>query len=422
MPPETAKAVQNVRLKRFFMLVRFFAFTVVIAVALLFIFRIEFFPFIIYPRLFLSLLAGITIFSLIFYFLIVPHSTKKSVLYTNNVAWAIFLTTVIYATGGTWSPWSVILLFPIITTAFDLEAAAAVVIGGLIIALVGIITGLDYVAGRAGSLSLGLFLMFYLSLYTFYIYRVIKETLRQKYEKEETKRLYGELLEMDRIKSDFITLTSHQLRTPLTELRWALDTVLQRKQEVGEEIRSILEKSQTSTERMVGIMDEMLKIPALEQQDPLLKLEKIEAAEFLRAIYQGFELLAKQKSVSLRLVLPEEVNISADREKLRLALENVIDNAIRYSPNGNVTITLRRDQNLAIIRVQDSGVGIAYEDQERIFTKFFRGKNAMLLEPNESGVGLYISKRIIEKHGGTISFASQLKQGTTFTITLPLGA
>lgn len=413
---EKPKVEGLVRLKNFYAVIRFFVFTAVLIVGGLFVYKIEFFPFIIYPNLFLALLTGLIIFSIIFYFLIAPRTTKTKILYINNVVWAIFIAGALYTTGGTWSPWSILLLFPIITTAFDLEATAAVAIGLVTIGLLALLT-LSAADGPPGSVSLGLFLIAYVGLYTFYIYRIIKETLRQKYEKEQTKRKYGELLEIDKAKTDFITVTSHQLRTPLTETRWALDSIA-KKAEIPEEMRSIVERGRQSVERLISIVNEMLKVPVLEHPETELKKERILLHELLKEIAEEFRGLAQQKRVSLSLST-EKIEVAADREKIKVAIENIVDNAIRYSPGKTVSVSASRDNESAIIVVRDSGIGISPENQDRLFTKFFRGKNAVLLEPNESGIGLFIAKTIVEKHFGSIQFSSVLGQGTTFTITLP---
>lgn len=413
-------ALGKVRLKNFFMVVRFFAFSAVIFVALLFIFKTELFPFIVHRGLFLSLLAAITIFSVIFYAFIAPRTTKKSTLYINNIAWAAFLAAIIYSTGGIWSPWSIVLIFPIITTAFDLEAAAAVAIGIILIAFIGILTIFEYIGGVTGALSLGFFHIFYLGIYTFYINRIIRETLLQKYEKEETKRKYGELLEIDRAKSDFIAITSHQLRTPLTEVKWALSSI-EEKQKLSAEAHSNIEKSKASIDRLVNIVNKMLVAPSLERPEAIFKKEAVYVKKLIEEIAEELAGFAKGKNVEVALVpLQSDLTIRADREKIKIALGNIIDNAIRYSPGKRVTVSSRKEGNEAIITVEDTGMGISPQDKDRIFTKFFRGKNAALLEPNETGIGLFISKTIVDKHGGTISFVSTLDQGTTFTVSLPI--
>jgi len=130
---------------------------------------------------------------------------------------------------------------------------------------------------------------------------------------------------------------------------------------------------------------------------------------------------AREKEVALVYNPPEHpIILHGAEEELGMAIENVIDNAIRYAPHGSVTVTLQAGHGSAQVRIEDTGIGIAAEDRDRIFRKFYRAQNALLAQPDGTGIGLYITKKIVEKHGGSVSFASELGKGTKFLITLPL--
>ena len=110
----------------------------------------------------------------------------------------------------------------------------------------------------------------------------------------------------------------------------------------------------------------------------------------------------------------------ADLKRLKPAIANIVDNAFKYSPSGKVEISLsENEKGQAILEVKDNGIGISREDAEFVFNRLYRGKNAVALEPDQSGVGLYVAKHIIELHGGTISIDSALGKGTTVTVRLP---
>jgi len=112
--------------------------------------------------------------------------------------------------------------------------------------------------------------------------------------------------------------------------------------------------------------------------------------------------------------------VYADSEKLSIALTNLIDNAVKYTPGGGrVRLTLRRENDFAVLSVSDNGVGIPKADWHRVFSKFFRASNVIRMETEGTGLGLFIVKNIIKRHGGEISFVSEEGQGTTFTFTLP---
>lgn len=298
---------------------------------------------------------------------------------------------------------------------FDLESISAIIIGLLAVILLGMANLLS--ADKPTFLAIPSLLI--VLIYTFYIYRIVKDSILTKRENEEIRRKYGEMVELDREKSDFITVTSHQLRTPLTEIRWSLESVLRNSKE--DDQTSILQKSMESVERLANIVNQMLGAHSFAEQNHDFQKVSVDAEALMNEIIGELDLLAEQKGVSISFSPPERpILLNADKEQIKIAVSNLVDNAIRYSPKGTIKISIEGARGKATIRIEDTGIGIADEDQSRIFTKFFRAKNALLVQPDGSGIGLNASKTIIEKHGGTISFFSQLNKGTIFIITLPL--
>ncbi len=298
---------------------------------------------------------------------------------------------------------------------FDLEPIAAIVIGIMAIMFVGVTTILTSNKPEAVAPTL-----IFITAYTFYIYRMIKKVIQMRQENEEVKKQYKDLLAIDKEKSDFITVTSHQLRTPLTEVRWSLGYALQMPG-LDPQINSTLQKTLESVERLAKIVDDILKARTFEHNDILLNIQPVDTETLIRKIMENLELFAEKQKTSVSFSPPEhKIIIGADPEKIKMALENIIDNAIRYSPNGKVSISTASGEGKATIQVEDTGVGIDSSDQNMIFTKFFRAKNALLVQPDGSGIGLYATKSIIQKHEGTINFFSELNKGTKFIITLPL--
>ena len=298
---------------------------------------------------------------------------------------------------------------------FDFESMIGIVMGMIGLVFVGIIT--LFTTTPSSSVIFALILM---GMYTFYIYKVIKDTWVIQKENLEIRKKYGELIEIDKEKSDFIMVTSHQLRTPLTEIRWSLDEIIKHGN-LEEKFQTILKKTEESVSRLANIVDNMLKTRAFEVKNHVLKKIAVDAGELTADILNSRDLFAQQKNVIISFPHPEKkIMLDADKDKIRIAIENIIDNAIRYSPNGKVSISLGTEGKMAKIVVEDSGIGIDLNDQNRIFTKFFRTKNAMLVQPDGSGIGLYATKNIIEQHGGSVNFFSELNKGTKFMVTLPL--
>jgi signal transduction histidine kinase len=167
---------------------------------------------------------------------------------------------------------------------------------------------------------------------------------------------------------------------------------------------------------------EMLKSTELDTGKDLfnLKKEKIDLSSITDNILKNLNFLIKANDIDLVYNKKEGLNIFADKKTLDLGLTNIFDNAFRYSPKSQVIVSLDRVGKDARLTIQDHGIGIDPVDMEHMFQKFFRGKNAVAIDPNESGVGLYATKKIVEMHGGNIKLNSELGKGTTFEIFIPL--
>jgi len=293
---------------------------------------------------------------------------------------------------------------------FDIEALIVVVSGLATVIVAGTVALITLAAPTI--LILGLILS---AIYSFYFYRIIKQALYIRTENEKMTERYGELLEVDREKSNFITVTSHQLRTPLTEIRWSLEALLLKK--LDSESHQIVQKSSTGINRLVGIVNDMMSAGAVAA---VLEKSSFPITPLIETAIQELSALASQKQVQVSFSRPpDDITIQADRDKIKLIVKNIIDNAIRYSPKKSVEISVSTEGENVNIKIKDMGEGIPSEEYDTIFKKFFRGKRALLLEPDGSGVGLYTAQSVIKKHGGKISFVSSPGQGTTFIITLP---
>jgi len=228
--------------------------------------------------------------------------------------------------------------------------------------------------------------------------------------------------EAEEIKTRFMEIISHQLRTPLTAVRWNIESLLR-----GEE--GALNRKQTEilriTDKNYQNLLVMLSdwIEALEVERGLLRLnpEPLEVAEFLKSIDAEFKSQAHFKDISFRLTLARGLPmVYADRLKLHYVFSKLLHNAMSYTAEGGrVALRARLDGAMVRFEIEDSGVGIPPEEQANIFKKFFRASNAALMQPNASGVGLFVAKTLVEAHGGTIAFSSVEGRGTVFTFTLP---
>jgi len=231
---------------------------------------------------------------------------------------------------------------------------------------------------------------------------------------------------IERMKTEFVSLAAHQLRTPLSAIKWALRMLLDGDLgKITDEQRDFVEKTYKSNERMISLINDFLDITRIEEGRYLYKptLESIE--NLIQFVINAYKEEIERKNLELDFKKPEKKLPRAvvDVEKIRLVIENLLDNAVRYTPpGGRVTISLRYAEKEKEIEfsIKDTGVGIPKDQQGRVFAKFFRGVNVMRMETEGTGLGLFIAKNIVEAHRGKIWFKSEEGKGTTFYFTLPL--
>jgi signal transduction histidine kinase len=261
-----------------------------------------------------------------------------------------------------------------------------------------------------------IFVFITLSIYT---YNLVKNTFTQKFEKEEATRKLFEMVEVDRLKTDFVTVASHQLRTPLSSAAWGLDNVLS-EDSVSENDKHIIKESYDRIKKASQIVTEMLQAIDVSHIESNVNAGKVDLAKVVKEAIDELYYLTIRNGVKVETSAVGEVTVEADQKLLKAGITNIIDNAIRYSPKGTVKVSLLGDSVDVHLTVKDNGSGISKDDMPYIFSKFFRGKNGLAIDPNESGVGLYITKKIIELHGGTINLKSEAEVGTELSITLPI--
>jgi len=245
---------------------------------------------------------------------------------------------------------------------------------------------------------------------------------------------------IEKMKTEFVSLTAHQLRTPLSAIKWTLRILLDGDLgEINPEQKDFLEKTYQSNERMISLINDLLNVTRIEEGRYLSKLTLVDIEEVINLVVNSYKDEIKRRKIKFEFKKPKEKipNIMMDAEKVGLVVQNLFDNAVHYTrPDGEITISLttraqRRggEEDLSSstrgakdieFSIKDTGTGIPEEQQERIFTKFFRGTNAIKMEAEGSGLGLFIAKNIIDAHNGKIWFESEEGKGTTFYFTLPI--
>ncbi len=234
------------------------------------------------------------------------------------------------------------------------------------------------------------------------------------------------LTKLDQMKSEIISVVAHQLRTPLSAIKWTLKMLLDG--DVGalpEEQHALLAKGFESNERMIMLINDLLSVDRLESGKFKYVFVPVQFEELLRAMVSDLLPVADEKKVHVELDLPPTLlpKIKVDPDKIHDVLQNLIDNAIKYSKaGGTVHVTLTQEDKYLRLAVKDQGIGIPDSEKDKIFARFFRATNATRTETNGSGLGLFIAQSIVKRHGGNVWFESREGEGTTFFATLPLSA
>ena len=220
----------------------------------------------------------------------------------------------------------------------------------------------------------------------------------------------------------FIQDASHELRTPIAVAKTNIDVLEMDKKPTIKEYRHLIEVFKLSIERMSKLSDKLLVL-ARENQEAS-EWSTVNISKLIGEVVTEFNTSAIRSNVELQLLpSPEELSVRGDAFTLKQAISNVVDNAIRYNrPGGKVSILTKVVDNNLIIQVEDSGIGISKEDQQRIFDRFYRVDKSRSREQGGSGLGLAMVKKIVESHGGKITVDSIPGAGSTFEIYLPLQA
>jgi len=233
-----------------------------------------------------------------------------------------------------------------------------------------------------------------------------------------------ELENLERVRTDFVANASHELKTPITAIRGLTETLLGDDEIEKETVTSFIERVHAQSLRLSQLVGDLMTISRLESSQAGEEFTRINFADLARQAVRAGQVTAEEKGQDLDAELPDtEVMVWGDRQNLSQLLDNLIDNAIKYTPNdGSITVKVSKDDENAILQVTDTGIGISPQFQQRVFERFYRVDKARSQSLGGTGLGLSIVKNIAEKHGGSIDVKSQLGSGSSFTIKLPLAS
>ncbi len=232
---------------------------------------------------------------------------------------------------------------------------------------------------------------------------------------------FDKLAQANKMKTEFVSIASHQLRTPLTCMRWLLN--LLKDGHCGEaDTATFIDLIKENTERMIKLVNDLLDVSKIEMGKNTFIPCQTNIHVLVQKIINNSTLFAKANNISLQLEAPETLsNVYTDPDKISLVIQNLIDNAIKYTKGqGEVKTILQEEKNTVKVTIKDTGVGIPKSQQKHIFQKFFRSDNIMKHQTIGTGLGLFIAKAVIEQSNGKIWFKSEEGKGTTFYFTLPI--
>lgn len=253
----------------------------------------------------------------------------------------------------------------------------------------------------------------------------INETLQQRIQEatQELRTTNSQLQRLDEAKDEFVSMASHQLRTPLTSVKGYISMVLEEDAgKITPTQRQLLGEAFASSERMVRLINDFLNVSRLQTGKFILEKRVNNLAKIVSQEVESLQTTAQMHDLKLRFKKPPYFPLlEIDEAKIRQVIMNFIDNAIYYSHEGTaIKLALSVEDGQAVLRVQDTGIGVPKSEQPHLFSKFFRATNARKQRPDGTGVGLFLAKKVVDAHGGSMMVESEENKGSTFGFRLPV--
>jgi len=230
----------------------------------------------------------------------------------------------------------------------------------------------------------------------------------------------NERKQLDQVKTEFVSLSAHQLRSPLAVIRWYTETLIKAK-DFPKNLKSYLMEVYSATLAMNDTVNLLLDVSRFELGTVQITGTEVELPKIILDVVNSHESAALSKAIKISDTTKEKIpEIIGDAKLIRVIIDNLVSNAIKYTPEaGKIEVNLVPQANNILFKIKDSGIGIPVEDQPKIFTKLFRGSNVKKVEPSGLGLGLYLIKLIVDLKGGKIWFESEEGKGTTFFVEFP---
>jgi two-component system, OmpR family, phosphate regulon sensor histidine kinase PhoR len=225
-----------------------------------------------------------------------------------------------------------------------------------------------------------------------------------------------ELVSLERIRRDFVSNVSHELRTPLSAIKLMIETMIAAEDDADARVQ-FMPRVAAEVDRIVQLVEDLLAVARSESGRLIMRKERFDLTDVAATVVDTFSHRAATLGVKLDLEAPEPVYVDADRDRLAQVAVNLVDNALRHTPAaGSVTVEVGVEAHWALLRVRDTGAGIAHADLAHIFDRFYVADRSRSRGHSGTGLGLSIARNLVEAHGGTLAADSILGRGATFTL------
>lgn len=232
-----------------------------------------------------------------------------------------------------------------------------------------------------------------------------------------------QLMHLDEMKNEFISIASHELRTPMTSIKGYISMILNGDAgELTDETQEFLEEAYRSNEQMIKLVNDMLDVSRIERGQLEFEFQDVDASKVISEAYTRMKPMADDDKDTMIFEdnLPKDTKVLVDSSRLQQVIQNLLENAIKFTEEGEIKLMANKIDNMVEIRVKDNGIGISKEDQKKLFQKFYQVRSGLSRPKGGTGLGLYITKNIIEGMGGNIWMESEEGKGATFIFTVPL--
>lgn len=364
------------------------------------------------------LCAAIGVSALVWYRLLPKRFSGLTKNFLNSLVVVVFIAFIVHNTAGVQGYTIFLYFLPAISAAMSMTLVYAAATSIFIMVLIFLEAFLTPGA-LATNLSLAVVHSWALALVVFYSRAEAGEAAIAK-EREEKTMLEKEKM-LGNLKDEFVYIISHKLKQPATAINGYIDTIFSKYSDsLNPEAKKILTLADANSERLSKLLDDLLDVSRIEQGSLQVKVSDVFIQPIINEVLSSLFFDARNKKISFSQKGDLNMAVKADADRLKEVLTNLIGNSIKYTPEGGkVDIEVKNEGEVARVLVSDNGVGISEEDQKHLFEKFYRIQNEKTKSVKGSGLGLFITKQLVEKMGGEIGVSSKVGEGTTFYFTLP---